>query len=79
MLRRMSDAPLPGKRRRGRQKTRWKDSHKRDMENVGLKVEDVLDRTKGKRDIDNHSGDPRRRENPEKTKKFKQGFQERYS
>ena len=26
VLRRMLDAPVPGKRRRGRQKTRWKDS-----------------------------------------------------
>ena len=26
----------------------WKDSCKRDMENVGLKEEDVLDRTKGR-------------------------------
>ena len=31
---------------RGRQKTRWKDSCKRDMESVGLKDEDVLDLTK---------------------------------
>ena len=38
MLRRMLDALLPGKRRRGRQKTRWKDSCKRDMESVVLKL-----------------------------------------
>ena len=31
VLRRMLDAPVPGKRRRGRQKSRWKDSCKRDM------------------------------------------------
>ena len=30
-LRRMVDAPVPGKRRRGRPKTRWKDLCKRDM------------------------------------------------
>ena len=47
----MSDAPIPGKRRRVKQKTRWKDSYKRDMETVGLKEEDVLDRTKWKNDI----------------------------
>ena len=29
------------------------------METVGLKEEDVLDRTKWKRDIQYHSGDPR--------------------
>ena len=45
-------------RRRGRQKTRWKDSCKRDMESVGLK-EDVLYRTRWKNDIHNRSGDPR--------------------
>ena len=38
VLRRMLDAPVPGKRRRGRQKTRWKDSFKRDIESVGLKA-----------------------------------------
>ena len=37
MLRRMLDAPVPGKRRRGRQRARWKDSCKRDRESVGLK------------------------------------------
>ena len=42
MLRRKLDAPVPGKRRRGRQKTRWKDSCKRDTESMGLKEEDVL-------------------------------------
>ena len=46
MLRRVLDAPVPGKRRRGGQQTRRKDSCRRDMESVGLKEEDVLDRTK---------------------------------
>ena len=54
---RMLDAPVPGKRRRGRQTTRWKDSCKGDRESVGLKEEDVLDRTKWKNA--NHTGDPR--------------------
>ncbi len=45
MLRIILDAPVPGKRRRGRQKTRWKDSCKRDTESVWLK-EDILNRTK---------------------------------
>ena len=54
----MLDAPIPGKRRRGRQKTGWKDSCKRVVESVGLKEEDVLDRTKWKNDILNHTGDP---------------------
>ena len=46
MLRRMLDAPVPGKRQRGRRKTRWKDSCKRYMESTGLKVGGVFDRTK---------------------------------
>ena len=46
VLRRMLDEPELGKRRRGRQKTRWKDSCQRDMESWGLMVDDVLDRTK---------------------------------
>ena len=50
ILRRMLDTPVPGKRRRGRQKLRWKDSCKRGMESVRLK-ENVLDRTKRKNDI----------------------------
>ena len=53
VLRRMLDTPVPGKRRRGRPNTRWKDSCKRDMENVGLKEEDVLDRIMWKNDIHN--------------------------
>ena len=59
VLRRMLDAPVPGKKLRGRHETRWKDSCKRDMERVGLKEEDVLDRTKWKNGIQYHSGDPR--------------------
>ena len=52
----MLDAPVPGKRRRGRQKTRWKDLCKMDMENVGLK-EGAVDRTKWKNNIQYYSGD----------------------
>ena len=32
--------------RKIRQTTRWNDSCKRDMESMGMKVEDVMDRTK---------------------------------
>ena len=61
MLRRMLSVQMhwSRKRQRGRQKTRWKDLCKREMESVGLKEEDVLDRTKWKNDIQYHSGDPR--------------------
>ena len=37
--------PVPGKRRRGRQKNKWTDLGNRDMECLGLKVEDVMDRS----------------------------------
>ena len=63
-LRNEKIAPVPGKRRRGRQTTRRKDLCKRDMESVGLKVADVLDRTTWKNDIHNHSGDPDDEESP---------------
>ena len=46
-----------------------KDSCKRDMESVGLKEEDALDRTKWKNDIHNHSGDPRWWKHPRKRKR----------
>ena len=69
VLRRMLDAPVPGKRRRGRQTTRWKDSCKRDRESVGLKEEDVLDRTKCKNVIHKYSGDPRWWKKPEEKEK----------
>ena len=47
VLRRMTDTLIPRKRRRGRQKTRWKGSCKRDMESVELKVKDARDRISG--------------------------------
>ena len=42
----ISGAPILGKRRRGRQGTRWKDSGNRDMESVGLKVEDAEEKNR---------------------------------
>ena len=58
VLRRMLDAPVPGTRRRVRQKTRLKDSCKIYMENVGLKKKDTMGRGKWKNDVQDHSGDP---------------------
>ena len=54
VLGRMLD--VPGKRRRGRQKTRWKDSCKRDMESKGG---GSTGQDKVENDIHNHSGSPR--------------------
>ena len=68
VLRKTLDVREPGTRRRGRQKIRWKDSCKRDMESLGLKEEDALDRTKWKNDIQYHSGDPRGWKMPEEKK-----------
>ena len=39
-LKRLANMEIPGRRRRARPKTRWKDSIKRDMEEVGL-ISDV--------------------------------------
>ena len=50
---------IPGKRKRGRPKTRWKDVCKRDMQTVGLREGDAGDRAYWKEMINNHSGDPR--------------------
>ena len=67
VLRRMSEAPCSIKKETdGRQKQGG-----RDMESVGLKEEDVLDRTKWKNDIHNHSGDPRKARGDEEEKKMK--------
>ena len=57
VLRRMLDAPVPGKRRRGRQTT--KDGKTRVKEIWKVYKEDALDRTKWKNDAQYHSGDPR--------------------
>ena len=56
----MPDAVIPGKIPAERQKTRWKDSCKIDKKSLGLKVENVMDRTKCRREIQNYSSnDPR--------------------
>ena len=55
----MLDVPVPGKRRRGRHKSKRKDSCKTHTGSVGIKVEEVLDRTQWHNDIQYHSGDPR--------------------
>ena len=59
VVRRVMTKPIPGKWKRGRPKTRWKDVCKRDMQTVGLREGDEGDRDYWKETIDNHSGDPR--------------------
>ena len=70
VLRRMLAAPAPEKRRRGRQKTRWKDSCKSDMESVGLKEENTLNRATLNNDIQYNSGDPRLRKSSMRRRTF---------
>ena len=71
VVRRVMTKAIPGKRKRGRPKTRWKDVCKRDMQTVGLREGDEGDRAYWKETINNHSGDPRWREQPEEKKKKK--------
>ena len=59
VVRRVMMKAIPGKRKRGRPKTRWKDVCKRDMQTVGLREGDEGDRAYWKETTDNHSGDPR--------------------
>ena len=73
-LRWMLDAPVPGKRRRGRHKTRWKDSRKRYMESEWLKYEDAIDRTRWKNYIQYSSDDPRWWGHPEEKEKMMDVF-----
>ena len=59
VVKRVMTKAIPGKRKRGRPKTRWKDVCKRDMQTVGLREGDAGDRAYWKEMINNHSGDPR--------------------
>ena len=59
VVKRVMTKAIPGKRKRGRPKTRWKDVCKRDMQTVGLTEGDEGDRAYWKEMINNHSGDPR--------------------
>ena len=57
-LKRIANMEVPGRRRRGRPKTRWKDCVRRDMEWIGLRKEDARDRNKWKKVLKNHYSDP---------------------
>ena len=59
VVKRVMTKAIPGKRKRGRPKTRWKDVCKRDMQTLGLREGDEGDRAYWKEMINNHSGDPR--------------------
>ena len=58
ILRKVLRADIPGKRKRGRPKTRWKDACQRDLKSTGLRAGEETDRAMWRRKIISHTGDP---------------------
>ena len=58
ILRKVMRADIPGKRKRGRPKTRWKDACQRDWQSTGLRAGEETDRAMWRRKIISHTGDP---------------------
>ena len=58
ILRKVLRADIPGKRKRGRPKTRWKDACQRDLKSTGLRAGEETDRAMWRRKIISHNGDP---------------------
>ena len=58
-LKRVANMEIPGRRRRGRPKTRWKDSVRRDMKEVGLTSDIAQERNTWKKIVKNHCSDPK--------------------
>ena len=50
-------ADIPGKRKRGRPKTRWKDACQRDLKSTGLRAGEETDREMWRRKIISYTGD----------------------
>ena len=53
ILRKVLRADIPGKRKRGRPKTKWKD-----LKSTGLRAGEETDRAMWRRNIISHTGDP---------------------
>ena len=51
-------ADIPGKRKRGRPKTIWKDACQRDLKSTGLRAGEETDRAMWRRKITSYTGDP---------------------
>ena len=51
ILRKVSRADIPGKRKRGRPKTRWKDACQRDLKSTGLRAGEETDRAMWRRPV----------------------------
>ena len=58
ILRKVLKADIPGKRNRGRPKTRWKDACQRDLKSTGLRAGEETDRAMWRRKIISYTGDP---------------------
>ena len=58
ILRKVLRTDIPGKRKRGRPKTRWKDACQRDLTSTGLRAGEETDRAMWRREITSHTGDP---------------------
>ena len=58
ILRRVLRADIPGKRKRGRSKTRWKDACQRDLKSTELRAGEGTDRAMWRRKIISYTGDP---------------------
>ena len=56
MGKRMTEMAVPGRRKRGRPKRRWMDLVREDMERVGAREGDEVDRVKWS--LLSHCGDP---------------------
>ena len=58
-LKRVANMEIPGRRRRGRPKTRWRDSIRKDMEEVGLTPDIAQERNTWRRIVKDHFSDPK--------------------
>ena len=58
ILRKVLRADIPGKRKRGRPKTRWKDACQRDLKSTGLRAGEETDRAMWRGKIISYTGDP---------------------
>ena len=58
ILRKVLRADIPGKRKRGRPKTRWKDACQRHFKSTGLRAGEETDRAMWRRKITSYTGDP---------------------
>ena len=65
ILRKVLRAYIPGKRKRGRPKTNWKDACQWDLKSTGLRAGEEADRAMWRRKIISHTGDPIWWEKPE--------------